>query len=1056
MMVTSELCHDEQRRAVTRQRHLNGLDYVEISEDQLTITVCFLEKAPRHLTAANVRIDGGQRVRNLRIKDIRLNRSADEERDDCMTIHVDKPGDYSTYTLRLVKTDAGGRPGEEPLDGFDPRYARLDFSFKVGCPSDLDCMPKDICPPTPLVEPEISYLAKDYASFRQLILDRLALIMPDWKERHVPDVGIALVEALAYMGDHLSYYQDAVATEACIDTARQRVSVRRHARLVDYAIHEGCNARAWVCISTDTDLSLNSPKDFYFITGYNDALAVSGHVLTADDLRNVPASSYEVFEPLPEPARTSFRTADFKRPGDFVVELRDQSNAVSRYVQGRLSSDARSWLEKYDGSLMPPAAFQRYVIDELNRLLRDGSFDERPFSAVTLRQATQVLVKQNPRGDDLARLNRMLLEDAYPQDIIRHDEIYLYAAHSEIHFYAWGDRECCLPRGATSATLEDGYRETQPPEQPATYEQTGQSSSAKAPPASTSSTVRERQLNLHVGDVLIFEEVIGPKTLLAVDADPTHRQAVRLTRVEQDIDPVYDQPIVEIEWTAEDALQFPLCLSVIGPAPDCKYVKYISVARGNVILVDHGATIDPPEELGQVPVEHTTVLCECEGTPTDIRVVAGRFQPQLQKTPLTFNQPLPTNVVSLPARGLLIQDPRQALPHITVTNIPALVTSNRTKVLFQLNDLDDPTRLATKLHDPQDDASRFLHAQLSRGTQQLLTAYSGTGRLPTPLTVALMSELSRLIQHWTARPDLLDSQSDDADFVVEIDNDGVAHLRFGDGELGKQPSGGPSFQALYRVGNGLAGNVGAEAISHLVFRRTKVSGVTLHVRNPLPAQGGCASEPLAEIKLFAPQTFRKELQRAVTAGDYARIAERNPKVQRAAAVLHWTGSWYEVQVAIDPLGSEEVSPQLLQDIAGYLYRYRRIGHDLKVVPARYVALDIALTVCVMPHYLRGHVEAALLDVFSNRLLPDGRRGFFHPDNLTFGDDIYLSQLVAAAQAVPGVENVVVTKLQRLYELPNQEIQNGVLPLGPLEVARLDNDPGFPEHGKLVLDVRGGR
>ena len=135
---------------------------------------------------------------------------------------------------------------------------------------------------------------------------------------------------------------------------------------------------------------------------------------------------------------------------------------------------------------------------------------------------------------------------------------------------------------------------------------------------------------------------------------------------------------------------------------------------------------------------------------------------------------------------------------------------------------------------------------------------------------------------------------------------------------------------------------------------------------------------------------------------------------------------------------------------------RRIGHDLKVVPARYVALDIALTVCVLPHYLRGHVKAALLDVFSNRLLPDGRRGFFHPDNLTFGDDIQLSRLVAAAQAVTGVENVVVTKLQRLYELDNQEIPNGVLPLGPLEVARLDNDPGFPEHGKLVLDVRGER
>ena len=67
--------------------------------------------------------------------------------------------------------------------------------------------------------------------------------MPDWTERHVPDLGVALVEVLAYTGDYLSYYQDAVATEAYLQTARNRVSVRRHARLTGYRLHEGCHAR---------------------------------------------------------------------------------------------------------------------------------------------------------------------------------------------------------------------------------------------------------------------------------------------------------------------------------------------------------------------------------------------------------------------------------------------------------------------------------------------------------------------------------------------------------------------------------------------------------------------------------------------------------------------------------------------------------------------------------------------------------------------------------------------------------------------------------------------
>src|SRR4029453_5462372 len=69
-----------------------------------------------------------------------------------------------------------------------------------------------------------------------------------WTERTPADAGIALVELLAYVADELSYRQDAVATEAYLATARRRTSLRRHARLVDYLVHEGSNARAWVRI----------------------------------------------------------------------------------------------------------------------------------------------------------------------------------------------------------------------------------------------------------------------------------------------------------------------------------------------------------------------------------------------------------------------------------------------------------------------------------------------------------------------------------------------------------------------------------------------------------------------------------------------------------------------------------------------------------------------------------------------------------------------------------------------------------------------------------------
>jgi hypothetical protein len=919
---------DDRRDAVRRVKGLNGLDYIEVSNDQLTLTAFFLGKLPPELSEEKpglekfLRLEGGQRVTDIQITGVEPVVDPDPEKDDQLVITLDKYGDFSTYTLSL----AG-------VKDIDPRYDHVDFNFKINCPSDLDCAPVCKCEPQTLTEPEINYLAKDYASFRQLILDRLALLVPDWNERHVPDLGIALVELLAYTGDYLSYFQDAVATEAYLDTARQRISVRRHARLVDYRLHEGCNARAWVCVQTDSDFALD-PRDVSFITDIDDPRLAGKIILNWDDVSNVPASAYEVFEVM---------------------------------------------------------------------LLESGA------------------------------------------------QIQFYAVHSEIHFYTWGEKECCLERGSTSATLVDDWVKKEPSPQP---------SDQAEPKATASQSSRERKLRfLKPGDVLIFEEVLGPITGNPADADQSRRHAVRLTKVTPGEDALYKQPVVEIEWAAEDALPFPFCISAIGEAPECKYLENISVARGNVALVDHGRTVGP-EDLGEVPTLSTKAVCECAEHPGDVQIISGRFAPALAQMPLTFSEPLQQDSLAdsnwTPAACLLKQQMRQALPQLRLQSTPAVYSSDaeRAVPLFDFSQWCDPTELIAELHDPANLRGRALRARLPKAT---VDAFDQAKDDATAASV-LAQALPQLLQGWLPRYDLLASYGDDAHFVAEVDNDGLAHLRFGDGELGQQPDAGSAFFTTYRVSNGSRGNVGAEAISRLVLKNTTLSGVSITVRNPLSAQGGTDAEPLAEAKLFAPRDFRdpKRIQRAIIADDYETIAERNPKVQQASAAVVWTGSWYEADIAIDPFGGEDADDALLEQIGIYLEKYRRIGHDLRVMPARYVPLDLKLEVCALPHYQRAHVKTALLDVFSNRILTGSRRGFFHPDSLTFGEGVFLSKIVATAQAVPGVECVKVTRFQRLFESPNREIENGVLPLRVNEVAQLDNDPSFPEHGKLEIQVGGGR
>lgn len=115
-----------------------------------------------------------------------------------------------------------------------------------------------------------------------------------------------------------------------------------------------------------------------------------------------------------------------------------------------------------------------------------------------------------------------------------------------------------------------------------------------------------------------------------------------------------------------------------------------------------------------------------------------------------------------------------------------------------------------------------------------------------------------------------------------------------------------------------------------------------------------------------------------------------------------------------------------------------------------------MTVQVKDDYFRNWVKSALQEMFSNRVLPGGARGYFYPDNFSFGQTIYISPLRSAALAVPGVASVDITTFQRQGIPSSQGLSDGKLVMDWMEIARLDNDPNFQEHGIFRLDVEGGK
>jgi hypothetical protein len=862
--VTRYVCRDDERRAeVEAHATLNGIDWLEVLDNdapagsprQRTLLVHCLKPLPP-LDERNVVVLGGERVRDVDAESATSAATVTSppaaaseiafltalpDADRVLVVRTTVAGDFSTYTLRLQR----GVDDPRPPATFDPLLAEIAFSFKVECPSDFDCAPTDACPPTVHDEPEIDYLAKDYATFRRLLLDRLARTTPDWDARTPADLGVTLVELLAYAGDQLSYFQDAVATEAYLDTARRRTSLRRHAALVDYVVHEGSNARAWV------------------------QLVLAPGVPTADVAL----------------AGLRFLT---RVPG----------------IDGRVPDDPGSRAYR-DAFAADPTVFE--PID--------------PTGALSIEPGTTVTVD---------------------------------AAHHEMPFYAWGMRRCALPVGATEATL-DGHLDT-----------------------------------LRVGDVLVVEEVKGPTTGLPGDADPAHRHAVRLTRVhhttldggvaEPLVDPLPTppRPITEIAWDAVDALPFPLCVSArTDEAHGSVFVDGVSVARGNIVLADHGSTV-VGESLGGA---------------------VARWRPSLAQAPLTHAGTVERARL---AGGAVVRER---------VRVEVLAPAARA---FAWSDAD------------------VLAVVSLSGTEP-----SGT----PPITTT-----------WRARRDLLSGGATDAHFVVESESDGTAHVRFGDGVHGRRPVPGTAFTATYRVGQGPGGNVGAGALAHVVTDDVRLAGV----RNPLPARGGTAPESAAQIRRRAPQAYRTQ-QRAVTPDDYARVTERFPGVQRAAATRRWTGSWYTMFVTVDRVGGTPLDDDFRAGLDTFLERFRMAGHDVALDEPVRVSLEIGLRICVAPGYFRSHVRAAVLEVLGARDLPDGRRGMFHPDRLTFGQSVYLSPILAAVRGVPGVESVEATTFGRQGRADDpRPRREGVLPLGRLEIARLDNDRNFPERGVLLLTLDGGQ
>ncbi len=1089
-------CNENRKAAVLENPTLNGIDFLEVLDHdaiplsiprQQTLVIHCLNALAGNLAVNNVFITGGESITNIVVAWIALASDATTlpasataaekayytglaDAAKVLIVRTKVAGDFSPYTLRLVTS--APQAAEDPLNltealaGFDPELSEVDFSFKVECPPYFDCAPPapDCAPDLP-APPPINYLAKDYGAFRTVLLDRLNQLLPNWGASTEADMGVVMAELMAYVGDALSYQQDAVATEAYIETARSRISLRRHALLVDYAVHDGCNARAWMHLEVNAQAFLDHTltRFYTFAPGMPSTLAVGAGTEEA-----ALSAGVVVFEPMqdavlyPELNRMSFYTwGDSNcclpagateatllgsypnlQPGDVLIF----EEVLGAQTGDAADADIRHRCAVRLTQVATRNSMGQPLVDPLfTAPAADGSSDAITSAAQTPAAVTEIQWSSEDALPFPLCLSSSFVDSTGKLQVVTDVSIVL----GNIVLADQGLQLCAVPldpvpQPSIFPPLDAGSRCTpeQPVGLPVRYRPqlpdtfitqavplplAGSPATASIVPLVTSGYANLQDANGFTSLSIQAAASWSWPQYFGVGVVPNAAHPANF-----DLSVVYDPSGGPHGVTGPVVLEvFPdLSLTntdpTYAPAQINAFSRFLQVPPG---FTPFGtAPTAYPATPTQLPISGSIDLVDSEGSayltvraanPLAWPSAFGVLAQGSQQHPEEFNLLVVYNPPS--GEGVHVPVLVERFDSVTLESVSAAFASDSELI-----------RVRSFAQQPNPEVSAYA-----------LMHYDASQALPA---VSLNSFFDNRTTTWTPLPNLLQAGPADANFVVEVEYDGTARLRFGDTTNGLRPDSGTAFTAAYRVGNGSAGNVGAESLVFLAAQDARIVGCV----NPLPASGGVDPETTEQIRRRAPQAFLTQ-ERAITMPDYVAIAERNSQIDEAVATLRWTGSWYTVFIAAEPKGGGSLTPALRKALTCFVNRYRLAGQDLQLQSPSYVPLNIKLTICVDPAYFQANVRQAL-----TKALGAGQSGLFAPDTFRFGQTVYLSTIYAAARKVAGVTSVTATVFSPQGVNNPSYLANGEIPLGPLQIARMDNDPSYPSHGQLTLVLQGGK
>lgn len=845
----------------------------------------------------------------------------------------------------------------------------------------------------------ISYRIGTYPQFRQDMLDALSKNpeLVRLTTRQSDDLSIALIDCWAALADVLSFYQERIANEGFLRTAKERLSIKELARTIGYELRPGVAASTFLAFTLED--AQGAPEKTAIDPGTK-VQSIPG----PGDLPQI-FETVEGIEARPEWNKLRPKT----------VERQELDSLATIVLKG-----ANTMLKEGDVLLVvtKPAEGSEEFRTTVRTVVSVRPDLEKQVTAVDTSGTTPLILKilpaiakaltiQIPRFGKLADSQKLLLVKNLAQVRFTDSQMRLYSRalgwkkftlSKSLNFRIrlpikrspkWTERKLPEPIvGVYAFRAKAGFFGHNAPKYDSLpREQTGEQTSKGVTTYKTSanraypsnwetnqrvSIATDSQGNEHVDDFVYLDNTysIAPASFVLVQS-PTQQAVYRVTKSHEKslADYAVSSKVTGLQLSSDDLDSKMETLNKFKVRDTTAYIQSQMLELADIQIEDalEGSTIEldaivPELKEGQ----HIAVTGETlfEDEPT------GVVESEIAKISYVIHDDGHT-ILSL---STSLQN-RYKRDTVAINANIALATHGETR------------QETIGSGEPSKSMQEFY---LKQGPLTFVSSPTAPGGAASTLEVYVNNIL------WRQAPDMHSLGPTDQAYAAKIENEdaagyGSTRIIFGDGMRGmRPPAGANNIVARYRVGMGRAGLVKEGQLSLLMTRPLGVKSVT----NPVPANGAADPEKMENARKNAPLPLLA-MGRIVSLRDFEDYAQAFSGVGKAQAVWAWDGENKVVLLTIASDGGNPISEtsQLYSSLASSINNAKDPAITVHIKSFEPVMFKLAAKVAIKPGYIAENVFSAVREALLTKFSFESRQ---------FAQGVNLSDIVSAIQQVEGV------------------------------------------------------